>query len=655
MQRVSIVIPARNEAGALAAVLEAVRRQAVAGCELEVVVVDDGSTDGTAEVGRSAGARVLQGVGPDAPGNPAAARNLGAAAATGDPIVFLDADCEPAPGWLAALLAAHGRGAAIVGGSLELPPGLSMSARCDYYAGWYHVHPRRRAGEVPNHPPGNLSVRRDVFLATSGFEEAGGYGYGHEELRWQAEAARSGHPILFEPRAVAFHHNRPGLGNLVRRSWRWAEHSIEAKSRTGAARMAGLYRWPTTAALTALPLAPVHAGYILLCWVRAGRLEPVLLSPLLLAARVVYSAGMAVGGLRWSLQGRRAGPHPDDAAPSADPPARDRPARDEPVRLTAAVCTRDRPDQLRRALGSLCDLSPPADEILVVDNAPGDDRGRVVAGAFPGVRYVRERQPGLDVARNRALHEASCDVVAFLDDDAVADRDWAGAFRAAFQGDGRLGACTGRVEALSLDHPGQVLFEANGGFGRGSSRVRLPRDAGRALHGLRAPLIAWAVSVGNGSSLALRRELALRIGGFDEDLDRGPDLPGGGDLDLLWRTLQEGADILYEPAALAWHEHRRDVAGAIAQIAGHQRGLLAWLGKAVRRSRGLDRLPVLAFLAWRLFKPGARLLRRAAGRDPLPAPALFHVWRSCWGGLLESRRLRSRPPRESPRPASLPC
>jgi hypothetical protein len=223
-------------------------------------------------------------------------------------------------------------------------------------------------------------------------------------------------------------------------------------------------------------------------------------------------------------------------------------------------------------------------------------------------------------------------VVAFLDDDAVAHPGWARALRSAFL-DQTTGAATGRVEALALETDAQRLFEANGGFARGSTRVRLPDDAGRRLHGLPAPLIAWALSVGNGSSLAVHRKTLLALGGFDDALDRGRPLPGGGDLDVLWRILQAGRRVVYEPEALSWHEHRRSREEVAEQLAGHQLSVVAFLTKSVRRAPPGRRPALLAYLLWRLLKPGARLALRAVGRDPLPAPMLARMWCSCWRGL----------------------
>jgi GT2 family glycosyltransferase len=159
---------------------------------------------------------------------------------------------------------------------------------------------------VPNHPPGNLSVRREAFARTRGFTEQQPIAYAHEELAWQAEVRRSGERIVFQPLAVVYHHNRPGLGNLLRRNYRWGFSAIESKAPTGAARLAWIYRYPALLVAASLPLAVGSTAYIVWCWLRARVWEPLLMLPLLFAARVAYSVGLAAGGVRWMLAGAAA-------------------------------------------------------------------------------------------------------------------------------------------------------------------------------------------------------------------------------------------------------------------------------------------------------------------------------------------------------------
>ncbi len=290
---------------------------------------------------------------------------------------------------------------------------------------------------------------------------------------------------------------------------------------------------------------------------------------------------------------------------------------------------------LGRALESMRSQSPPPAEVLVVDNAPPDDATRrLVMERFPEVRYVLEPRPGLDVARNRALAEARRDVVAFLDDDAVAEPGWTGALDAAFRREPRLAVCMGRILPGDLDTPGQRLFEDNGGFDRGEHRILLPDDSRRRrLRGFPAPLVAWSISVGSGCSMAMRRATIAGIGGFDETLDAGPSFHGGGDLDLVWRALEAGHAVLYDPDARVRHEHRRDIDAAIRQIQEHHRSLVAFLVKSVVRSRGTRRAGVVAFLAWRILKPALRTARATVARDPLPLSALIGLCGSTWSGV----------------------
>ena len=91
---------------------------------------------------------------------------------------------------------------------------------------------------------------------------------------------------------------------------------------------------------------------------------------------------------------------------------------------TIAICTRNRTDDLRRCLDALIKLPNDGQEILVIDNAPSNDDTLKLVEDYSKVRYVREPRPGLNIARNRALKEASNEIVAFTDDDAVPDQLW---------------------------------------------------------------------------------------------------------------------------------------------------------------------------------------------------------------------------------------
>jgi GT2 family glycosyltransferase len=94
---VSVIVPARNAEATIGATLAALHDQTFTEA-FEVIVVDGGSQDATASIARERGVRVLHNPGLE----PAGARNLGARAAAGELLAFTDADCEPAPAWLAA-------------------------------------------------------------------------------------------------------------------------------------------------------------------------------------------------------------------------------------------------------------------------------------------------------------------------------------------------------------------------------------------------------------------------------------------------------------------------------------------------------------------------------------------------------------------------
>jgi len=211
----------------------------------EVVVVDDGSSDGTAAVAARRGARVVRhrrrrGL--------AAARNSGVAAARGEIVAFTDDDCLPARGWLAGLRRAWadaGHDVAGIGGPalptgpdsaviryLELnnplgPPevDLARSTAAPYRFVRYLVRNAARGAPSGARPVyalvgANMSFRRRTILAAGGFDDRFTFGAEEEELcgRIRDGAAGVATRLLFTPDARVAHVFAPGLLDTLRRS-----------------------------------------------------------------------------------------------------------------------------------------------------------------------------------------------------------------------------------------------------------------------------------------------------------------------------------------------------------------------------------------------------------------------------------------------------
>jgi mycofactocin system glycosyltransferase len=181
-----------------------------------VIVVDDGSRDGSAARAERAGARVLR---HDRPLGPAAARNAGLAAAGTDLVAFLDADCEVAPGWrrgLAGLLAAE-PGLALVAPRVRSAPGDSALARyeeagspLDLGPAASLVGPERRVAYLP---AAALLGHRDALLGLGGFNESMRFGE-DVDLVWRALAA--GYQARYAPSREVRHRPRPTIGAFAR-------------------------------------------------------------------------------------------------------------------------------------------------------------------------------------------------------------------------------------------------------------------------------------------------------------------------------------------------------------------------------------------------------------------------------------------------------
>ncbi|MEW6746670.1 MAG: glycosyltransferase family A protein [Planctomycetota bacterium] len=328
--KLSVIVPARDAAATLPRCLEAVAAILAAGDEL--VVVDDGSKDSTAVVAQRYGARVVSRT---RPAGPAAARNLGAGEASGDVLLFVDADVVIPPGSRERIEAALSAPdlAAAVGILGEATETRDFASRYENH----YMHWAYRSGPdfVPIFYTSAGAIRAAVFRALGGFDE----GYRHpsvEDMDLGVRLALAGSTPRVLMDLQVLHLKTFGLLGLLRVNRRKATATLRLRWRhrhrqppgsvaSGGRFVAGI---PFTVAAGGLLGASLSgapgfetAGLwgslacfalaLLLRWPflryladREGVGFALAALPLLLANDVAYSVGLGVGVAGW-IAGRR--------------------------------------------------------------------------------------------------------------------------------------------------------------------------------------------------------------------------------------------------------------------------------------------------------------------------------------------------------------
>jgi glycosyltransferase involved in cell wall biosynthesis len=171
--KISIIVPAYNEerllAGSLAATRDAMRAFGEAGWESELIVCDNNSTDRTAEIAGAAGATVVF----EPQNQIARARNTGAARASGDWLLFVDADSYPSIGLLRDTVAAIGSGRCLAGGAT-----VAFETRDPLM--WFWIALWNRLSRTARWAAGSY-----IFCEAAAFREIGGFSpelYAGEEI-----------------------------------------------------------------------------------------------------------------------------------------------------------------------------------------------------------------------------------------------------------------------------------------------------------------------------------------------------------------------------------------------------------------------------------------------------------------------------------------
>jgi GT2 family glycosyltransferase len=303
--------------------------------------------------------------------------------------------------------------------------------------------------------------------------------------------------------------------------------------------------------------------------------------------------------------------------------------------ISVVICTRDRPQMLRRCLRSIPRLRYADFEVIVVDNAPSDDATYTsfteIVGQDTRFSYVREARPGLSHARNRGLKEAANSHVAFTDDDAVVDSWWLHGIARGFARSPSVACVTGIVPAAHLDNASQHYFDRRVVSWSRPLHHRMFALDGR---GEATPLFPFDVGLlGTGANFAVHRDFVMKMGGFDAALGAGTHARGGEDLDLFARVVLAGRALAREPSAIVWHSHRSSSRELRQQMRDFGIGLGAYLTKQLvdpgaRRSI-IRHAPISAWRAFSLLNhfgtgpPGDRELFLAELRGLARSPFAY--------------------------------
>jgi GT2 family glycosyltransferase len=221
----SVVVPTRDRPRQLRACLDALAAQD-APFEYEVLVVDDSPqpmdvADGAARVVPTRGA------------GPAAARNAGVDAAGGSFVCLIDDDCVAPRSWLRLMVAraAADERAVVAGPTVNGETGSALAEASQQIVTWLSEATRAGEGEPPFAPTSNICCRREILQTIRfdpDFPRAAA-----EDRDWCARLAEAGHRLVFEDAAPVYHHAPLGLGEYLRRHFRYGAGARSYRKRHG--------------------------------------------------------------------------------------------------------------------------------------------------------------------------------------------------------------------------------------------------------------------------------------------------------------------------------------------------------------------------------------------------------------------------------------
>lgn len=601
----SVIIPVHNRASLTRQCLNGLFATLPHALDVEVIVVDDGSTDATSHV-LAAYADRIRIIRHDRSLGLAAACNDGAAVATGDSLIFLHNDTVPLAGWLDALLrcaAAH-PDTAVVGSKLLFPNNTVQ------HAGIVIAEDRTPipvyAGFSPINPAVNISrdyqavsaagalFRRLPFIEVAGFDSA--FTGNLADIDLCLRLGELGYGVRYCHESVLFHFHSPAGAHadnepdprLFRGRWahRLVQDDVRYYVEDGLLRVS--YDATGGVHCTISPLLDGHIGdeyereVKQLLSARSGQVFELLQENIRLVAELENRDFQDV-----SLTKLRA--FLDTNQRMAFPPT-------EHPQVSIVIPTYNRAEQTYGALESLLAHQGESPfEVIIVDNQSTDESARLFARLDQVRVHRNEENRGFGDACNRGAAMARGAYVCFLNSDTLVTHGWLDALVGELAGDPQCGAAGAR-----LIHPNGRLQEAGSIVWRDGSALGYGRGGDPF-----APEYCYArpVDFCSAACLVMRRELFTRLGGFDPRYGMGY----YEDTDLCMSVWAAGYTVRYVPHAVVFHlEHASSNKARAGELMERNRAVLMEKWQDRLATHGV--LQPLDILRGRDTRPGKRLL-----------------------------------------------
>lgn len=257
----SIIVPVFNGAHILGNCLDALDTQTVNAQQYEIIIVDDGSTDGSAEAAARQGGSVIR----QEHAGAGAARNLGARQASGPILLFTDADCEPQSDWAEKMLApfADPDVAGVKGVYRTRQSALvARFTQAEYEEKYDRLARTEQIDFVDTYA---AAYRRDIFLAHGGFDPEFLL---DEDQELSFRLAKAGHKLVFAPAAIVYHQHPDSIWTYARRKMGLGYWKVRVHARHPAKAVRNSYTpWTQKAQLALLPLTGALALATVMGWV----------------------------------------------------------------------------------------------------------------------------------------------------------------------------------------------------------------------------------------------------------------------------------------------------------------------------------------------------------------------------------------------------